>query len=49
MNTILPKVTMYDKELRLVQSSIKALQNQLKGQGDQLGEQIYNLEEKTKQ
>jgi len=38
LNTILPKVTMYDKELRLVQSSIKALQNQLKGQGDQLGE-----------
>lgn len=47
LNSILPKVTGYDKELRLMQASVRQAHKDIKIQGDNLGEQIYNLTEST--
>jgi hypothetical protein len=47
LTQILPKVTGYDKELRLLQGSVRQSHKDIKNQGDKLGELIYNLTEAT--
>lgn len=42
----LQKISIYDKELRQLQASLRVAHKDIKVLGDQLGEQIFNLEEK---
>jgi hypothetical protein len=42
----LQKIAIYDKELRQLQASLRVAYKDIKILGDQLGEQIFNLEEK---
>ena len=43
----LQKIGNYDKDLRMIQASVRQAHKDIKSLSDNLGEQVFNLEEKT--